>query len=179
MLKIEGRVVEIVCGKTKVAKEGTPLDGKHLFGKRDYQDAFDYLRSRAHLADYGRNEGGGFYFLFLDGTREVFTRKDVRDYYMNSFRGIALDHELDALCRAGEVYAYCEENEDDLSRKVAITREQAQYLGTTLWTDGTVEVWQDAGNYYLDEHTEAKMMVFSKADFPTLRDVINYYKDNK
>lgn len=176
MLKFEGRVVEMSEGKANVVKQGTLLDGKHLFGKRAYQDTFDHLRSRQGLADYGKVADGLYYFQFADGHREQFTRKNVRDYYMSVFRGMAIDHELDALCRAGEVYAYCEESEDNLSRKVAITQEQAQYLGGSFWQVGTVEVWQDASNYYLDDHMGTDMMIFSKADFPTLRDVMNYYK---
>lgn len=175
MLKFEGRVVEMSDGKSQVVKQGTPLDGKHLFGKRAYQDAFDHLRSRLGLVDYGKVTGM-YYFQFADGRREQFTRKDVRDYYTNVFRGMAIDHELDALCRAGEVYAYCEENEDNLSRKVAITKEQAQHLGGVFWAVGTVEVWQDASNYYLDDHMGTDMMIFAKADFPTLRAAMNYYK---
>lgn len=177
MLKFEGRVVEMSGGKAQVVKQGTPLDGKHLFGKRAYQDTFDHLRSRQGLVDYGKVADGRYYFQFADGHREQFTRKEVRDYYMNVFRGLAIDHELNALCRAGDVYAYCEESEDNLSRKVAVTQEQAQHLGRPFWTVGTAEVWQDASNYYLDDHMGTDMLVFAKADFPTLREVMNYYKN--
>lgn len=51
--------------------------GKHFFRNEDAQKNFDELRNRLYIEDYGQREDGTFYFLFLNGTIEVYTRKEI------------------------------------------------------------------------------------------------------
>lgn len=78
MLKYKDRKVEVICGIVKVYKEGTPLDGKFFFRKKEYQDVFDWLRNRLYIDDYWTDKFGKFHFRFLDGSEEVYSCYDIR-----------------------------------------------------------------------------------------------------
>lgn len=78
MLKYEDRKVEVICGLVNVLKEGTPLNGKFFFRKKEYQDVFDMLRERWYVDDYWLDGFGKFHFMFFNGSEDVYSRYDIK-----------------------------------------------------------------------------------------------------
>ncbi len=78
MLIYKDREVEVIEGIVKVYKEGTPMDGKFFFRKKEYQDAFDRLRNQMYVEEYWRDKFGKFHFLFLNGSEEIYSRSDIK-----------------------------------------------------------------------------------------------------
>lgn len=80
MTKYEGRISYFSeCQEYKVERGGTPLIGRTLFRNKYAQQYFDDLRNRPNLEDYGRmeNNRNTFYFQFLNGVTEYYTRREI------------------------------------------------------------------------------------------------------
>lgn len=75
MLKYEGQEYYLVNGVPVITKQGTPVDGAHVFRNKAAQRLFDELRKRDYIDDYGVSEGG-IYFRFLNGADEWYKRRD-------------------------------------------------------------------------------------------------------
>lgn len=71
---------------TKYNENGKVLDGKYYFRSKDGQKSFDKLRNRLYIEDYGKREDGTFFFLYLNGTIEVYTRKQIINLYKDRSR---------------------------------------------------------------------------------------------
>ena len=77
MLKYEGRVEWVCCGIVyRVVKEGTPLDGRHVFRNKNAQKLFDEMREGPYVQDYGIDSDGDIYFLALNGVVRRYTRRE-------------------------------------------------------------------------------------------------------
>ena len=58
MKKYINREVEVINGIVKVIEEGTELNGRFFFRKKEYQDIFDELRNKQYVDDYWKDRNG-------------------------------------------------------------------------------------------------------------------------
>lgn len=73
MLKYEERITE----GTKIAKQGKPLDGKHVFRNAAAQELFDKMRNNSDIMDYGIDDRGHIFFAYLNGVVERYSRREI------------------------------------------------------------------------------------------------------
>lgn len=72
MLKYKGRIIT----GTKVEKQGTPLDGKHVFRNAEAQRLFDDLRNEPDCSDYGICDSKIVYFHYANGDKCAYQRRN-------------------------------------------------------------------------------------------------------
>lgn len=75
MLKYEGLEYFTCGGRAVVTKQGTPVDGAHVFRNKDARHLFDAYRVRPYIDDCGVDDSGRIYFRFLNGVCEYYTRR--------------------------------------------------------------------------------------------------------
>ena len=59
-----------------VKKQGTPIDGKHVFRNIQACQLFDVYRNDSNVWDYGIDDQGKIYFSYLNGITEQYSRKE-------------------------------------------------------------------------------------------------------